>query len=57
MFFESAIVGKLNKRIYVHLENWQNLPLRGGDFLYVIQILSALQASGVYICRNPSKNS
>ena len=26
-------ISELNQKAYIHIENWQNLPLQGGDIL------------------------
>lgn len=36
---------KLNKKAYVHIEDWRNRPLRGGHYPYIY-------ADGIYLRRN-----
>lgn len=30
-----SAISELNKKAYVHIENWRNCPLQGGRYLYV----------------------
>lgn len=41
----STIISELNKKAYVHNENWHNRPLRGGKYPYVY-------VDGIYLHRN-----
>ena len=40
-----ATVSELNKKAYVHIEEWRNRPLRGGKYPYVY-------VDGIYLRRN-----
>ena len=40
-----ATISELNKNAYVHIEDWRNLPLQGGMYLYVY-------VDGIYLRRN-----
>ena len=40
-----AIISELNKKGYVHIEDWQNRPLQGGRYPYVYM-------DGIYLRRN-----
>ena len=42
--FETAII-ELNKKAYVHIEDWRNRPLQGGRYPYVY-------VDGIYLRRN-----
>ena len=41
----AATVSELNKKAYVHIEEWRNRPLQGGKYPYVY-------VDGIYLCRN-----
>ena len=43
--FETAIISELNKKAYVHIEDWRNRPLQGGRYPYVY-------VDGIYLRRN-----
>ena len=40
-----ATISKLNKKAYVHIEDWRNRPLQGGKYPYVY-------VDGIYLRRN-----
>ena len=40
-----ATISELNKKAYVHIENWRNRPLQGGKYPYVY-------VDGIYLRRN-----
>lgn len=40
-----ATISELNKKAYVHIEDWRNRPLQGGKYPYVY-------ADGIYLRRN-----
>ena len=40
-----ATISELNKKAYVHIEDWRNRPLQGGRYPYVY-------VDGIYLCRN-----
>ena len=40
-----ATISELNKKAYVHIEDWRNRPLQGGRYLYVY-------VDGIYLRRN-----
>ena len=40
-----ATISELNKKAYVHIEDWRNRPLRGGRYPYVY-------VDGIYLRRN-----
>ena len=40
-----ATISKLNKKAYVHSEDWRNRPLQGGRYPYVY-------VDGIYLRRN-----
>ena len=40
-----ATISELNKRAYVHIEDWRNRPLQGGRYPYVY-------VDGIYLRRN-----
>ena len=40
-----ATISELNKKAYVHIEDWRNRPLQGGKYPYVY-------VDGIYLCRN-----
>ena len=40
-----ATISELNKKAYVHIEDWRNRPLRGGKYPYVY-------VDGIYLRRN-----
>ena len=40
-----ATISELNKKAYVHIEDWRNRPLRGGHYPYVY-------VDGIYLRRN-----
>ena len=40
-----ATINELNKKAYVHIENWRNRPLQGGRYPYVY-------VDGIYLRRN-----
>lgn len=40
-----AIISELNKKAYVHIEDWRNRPLQGGRYPYVYM-------DGIYLRRN-----
>ena len=40
-----ATISKLNKKAYVHIEDWRNCPLQGGRYPYVY-------VDGIYQRRN-----
>lgn len=40
-----ATISELNKKAYVHIENWRNRPLQGGKYPY-------LYVDGIYLRRN-----
>ena len=40
-----ATISELNKKAYVHIENWRNRPLQSGRYPYVY-------VDGIYLCRN-----
>ena len=40
-----AAVSELNKKAYVHIEDWRNRPLQGGRYPYVY-------VDGIYLRRN-----
>ena len=40
-----ATISKLNKKAYVHIEDWRNRPLQGGHYPYVY-------VDGIYLRRN-----
>ncbi len=41
----SATINELNKKAYVHIEDWRNRPLQGGKYRYVY-------VDGIYLRRN-----
>ena len=41
----SPSISELNKKAYVHIEDWRNRPLQGEKYSYVY-------VDGIYICRN-----
>ncbi len=41
----SEKIVQLNKKAYVHIEDWRNRPLRGGRYPYVY-------VDGIYLRRN-----
>ena len=43
--FETATISELNKKAYVHIEDWRNRPLQGGRYPYVY-------VDGIYLRRN-----
>ena len=40
-----ATISELNKKAYVHIEDWRNRPLQGGHYPYVY-------VDGIYLRRN-----
>ena len=40
-----STISELNKKAYVHSEDWRNRPLQGGRYPYVY-------VDGIYLCRN-----
>ena len=40
-----STIRELNKKAYVHIEDWRNRPLQGGRYPYVY-------VEGIYLCRN-----
>ena len=40
-----ATISELNKKAYVHIEDWRNRPLQGGNYPYVY-------VDGIYLRRN-----
>ena len=40
-----STISELNKKAYVHIEDWRNRPLQGGRYPYVY-------VDGIYLCRN-----
>lgn len=40
-----STISELNKKAYVHIEDWRNRPLQGGHYLYVY-------VDGIYLRRN-----
>ena len=40
-----SIINELNKKTYVHIEDWRNRPLQGGRYPYVY-------VDGIYLRRN-----
>lgn len=40
-----STISELNKKAYVHIEDWCNRPLQGGHYPYVY-------VDGIYLCRN-----
>ena len=40
-----ATISELNKKAYVHIEDWRNRPLQGGKYPYVY-------VDGIYLRRN-----
>ena len=40
-----ATISELNKKAYVHIEDWRNRPLQGGRYPYVY-------VDGIYLRRN-----
>ena len=40
-----ATISELNKKVYVHIEDWRNRPLQGGKYPYVY-------VDGIYLRRN-----
>ena len=40
-----STISELNKKAYVHIEDWRNRPLQGGRYLYVY-------VDGIYLRRN-----
>ena len=40
-----ATISELNKKAYVHIEDWRARPLQGGRYPYVY-------VDGIYLCRN-----
>ena len=40
-----SIISELNKKAYVHIEDWRNRPLQGGRYPYVY-------VDGIYLRRN-----
>ncbi len=40
-----STISELNKKAYVHIEDWRNRPLHGGKYPYVY-------VDGIYLCRN-----
>lgn len=40
-----ATISELNKKAYVHIEDWRNRPLQGGRYPYVY-------VGGIYLRRN-----
>ena len=40
-----ATISELNKKAYIHIEDWRNRPLRGGRYPYVY-------VDGIYLRRN-----
>ena len=40
-----STISELNKKAYVHIEDWRDRPLHGGRFSYVY-------VDGIYLCRN-----
>ena len=40
-----ATISELNKKAYVHIEDWRNRPLQGGRYPYV-------SVDGIYLRRN-----
>lgn len=41
----STTISELNKKVYVHIEDWRNRPLQGGKYSYVY-------GDGTYLWRN-----
>lgn len=41
----AGTISELNKKAYVHIENWRNRPLQGGKYPYVY-------VDGISVCRN-----
>ena len=48
--FETATISELNKKAYVHIEDWRNRPLQGGRYPYVY-------VDGIYLRRNWAENT
>lgn len=44
-FLHPATISELNKKAYVHIEDWRNRPLQGGRYPYVY-------VDGIYLRRN-----
>ena len=42
---ECHTISELNKKAYVHIEDWRNRPLQGGKYPYVY-------VDGIYLRRN-----
>ncbi len=42
-----ATISELNKKAYVHIEDWRNRPLQGGKYPYVLWMASTCGATGV----------
>lgn len=38
-----ATISELNKKAYVHIEDWRNRPLQGGRYPYVYEVLGAAE--------------
>ena len=34
-----ATISELNKKAYVHIEDWRNRPLQGGRYPYVLSLI------------------
>ena len=41
----TSTISELNKKAYVHIEDWRNRPLQSGRYPYVY-------VDGIYLCRN-----
>ena len=41
-----ATISELNKKAYVHIEDWRNRPLQGGRYPYVYVDASTCAATG-----------
>ena len=41
-----STISELNKKAYVHIEDWRNHPLQGGRYPYVMWIGSTCAATG-----------
>ena len=41
----ASTISELNKKAYVHIEDWRNCPLQGGRYPYVY-------VDGIYLRRN-----